>query len=141
RRTAAAVVPASTAQCLLFSVEIQLLDGHVERLFLLLPEDLDWDRCARLRRTDHLDELAAVRNGPAVVLDDHVARQDTCLRRSTVGGYLLYHRAHSGLEAAIPERVARNGDDLNTNATATHLALGQWRKQFPHGVGRHGEAN
>ena len=33
---AAAVIPASTAQGLLFGLEIELLDGHVERLLLLL---------------------------------------------------------------------------------------------------------
>src|SRR3989475_12863043 len=60
------VVPPPAARRL-FRVEVELLDGDVQRPLLFVPHHLERDGRAWLRGDDHLDEIVALLHRPAVV--------------------------------------------------------------------------
>src|SRR5689334_11612541 len=65
----------------LLGLEIELLDGDVERLLLLVAQDLERHRRPGFGRDHHLHELVGIAHRPAVELHDDVARFDAGLRR------------------------------------------------------------
>src|SRR2546430_10291608 len=62
---------------------------------------------------DHLHELVVVRNRPAVVLDDHVARLDAGFGRRTARGHLRDDGAFAFLE---PERSEEHTSELQSQS-------------------------
>src|SRR5437870_3523461 len=123
------VVPPPGARRL-FRVEVELLNGDVEGLFLPVPHHLEWHGRAWLGGDDHLHEIVALLHRPGVVLDDDVARLDAGLGRRGAGRHLRHERTPPRFEAEFRVVLARDGDDRDADASADYLSLTQLRQQF-----------
>src|SRR5215831_7621732 len=138
---AAAVVAPARLDVLLLRVEVELLDGDGQRSLLLVAEDLHRYGGSRLRRDDHLHQLVAIRHGTTVVLDDHVARLQSCFLRGAVRQYRLDDGAGPRLQAELFEAFLRHHLHVDPDTSANHLAFTQLRQQVSNRIDGHGEAD
>ena len=107
-----------------FGVEAELLDFHVERPLLAVPNHFHRHRCTRRRRRYDLRQIVAARHRLAVEFHDDVAGFDARRRRRS-GRHLRDDGAAPILQAERINLVRRHGTHRDADAAARDLARPQ----------------